>query len=154
MSFLDNLENNLKSLESRDEADTTVHRRRESDQNRARAIAPWAEKLKNAEFTKKLMQQATRAGFQLRTKIHITWIGPALRLEGRQQRLELQPTPSGVVAVLFRGNEEVQRKPVDLDSDPETLVREWAPMVEERKRIEEEQARATAALLEEADEPS
>jgi hypothetical protein len=154
VSFLDNLENNLKSLESRDEADGTVHRRRESDQNWARAIAPWAEKLKNSEFTKRLMQQATRAGFQLRTKVHITWIGPTLRLDGRQQRLELQPTPSGVVAVMFRGNEEVERKPVNLDDDPETLVREWTPMVEERKRIEEEQARASAALLEEADETS
>jgi len=152
VSFLDNLENNLKSLESRDETDTTVHRRRESDEHRARAIAPWAEKLKNGEFAKKLMQQATRAGFQVRTKVHIAWIGPVLRLEGRQQRLELHPTPSGVVAVMFREAEEVQRKPVNLDSDPEMLVREWAPMLEERKRIDDEQARATAALLEESDE--
>lgn len=149
MSFLDNLENNLKSLESRDEADTRVHRRRESDQHRVRAIAPWAEKLKNGDFARKLMQQATRAGFQLRTKIHIAWIGPVLRLEGRQQRLELQPTPDGVVAVMFRGEEEVRRKPVDLESDPESLVREWMPMLEERKRIEDEQARAGEALLEE-----
>ena len=149
MSFLDNLENNLKSLESRDEADTSNHRRRESDQDRARAVAPWAEKLKNGEFAKKLMQQATRAGFQLRTKIHIVWIGPTLRLEGRQQRLELQPTPDGIIAVMFRGDEEVRRKPVDLASDPESLVREWIPLVEERKRLEDEQARAGAALLEE-----
>lgn len=148
MSFLDNLENNLKSLESRDEADPSIHRRRESDQDRARALAPWAEKLKNGEFAKKLMQQATRAGFQLRTKIHIVWIGPTLRLEGRQQRLELQPTPDGIVAVMFRGDEEVRRKPVDLGSDPESLVREWIPLVEERKRLEDEQARAGAALLE------
>jgi hypothetical protein len=149
VSFLDNLENNLKSLESRDEADSTVHQRRESDQHRARAIAPWADKLKNGEFAKKLMQQATRAGFQIRTKIHIAWIGPALRLEGRQQRLELQPTSDGVVAVMYRGDEEVGRKPVDLESDPESLVQEWIPMLEERKRIEDEAARADAALLEE-----
>jgi hypothetical protein len=149
VSFLDNLENNLKSLESQDQADTTVHRRRESDQHYARAIAPWAEKLKNGDFAKKLMQQATRAGFQLRTKVHIAWIGPTLRLEGRQQRLELQPTPDGVVAAMFRGDEEVRRKPVDLASDPEPLIREWIPMIEERKRIEDEAARADAALLEE-----
>ena len=152
MSFLDNLENNLKSLESRDETDPTVHQRRESDQHRARAIAPWAEKLRSGEFAKKLMQQATRAGFQLRTKVHIAWIGPVLRLEGRQQRLELQPTTGGVVAVMFRDDAEVQRKPVDLDSDPETLVREWAPMLEARKRVDDERARASAALLEESDE--
>ena len=149
MSFLDNLENNLKSLESRDEVGVTVDRRRELDQVRARAIAPWAEKLKNGEFAKKLMQQATRAGFQLRTKIHIAWIGPALRLEGRKQRLELQPTPDGVVAVMFRDREEIRRKPVNLESDPESLVREWIPILEERKRIEDEEARADAAMLEE-----
>jgi hypothetical protein len=149
VSFLDNLENNLKSLESSDEADFAVHRRRESDQHHARAVAPWAEKLKNGDFAKKLMQQATRAGFQLRTKVHIAWIGPALRLEGRKQRLELQPTRDGVVAVMFRENEEVRRRPVDLESDPESLVREWIPMIEERKRIEDEAARADAALLEE-----
>jgi len=149
VSFLDNLENNLKALESRDEADSTVQRRRESDRHNARAIAPWAEKLKNSEFVKNLMQQATRAGFQLRTKVHITWIGPVLRLEGRQQRLELQPTPEGVMAVMFGDAREVRRKPVDLASDPESLVREWIPMIEERKRIEEEAARAGEDLLEE-----
>jgi hypothetical protein len=149
VSFLDNLENNLKSLESRDDADATVDRRRESDRHNARAIAPWAEKLKNGDFAKKLMQQATRAGFQLRTKIHIAWIGPALRLEGRQQRLELQPTPEGVVAVMFGGDKEVRRKPVDLASDPESLVREWMPMIEERKRIDDEAARAGEDLLQE-----
>jgi hypothetical protein len=150
VSFLDNLENNLKSLESQDQADTTVQRRRESDQHYARAIAPWAEKLKNSDFVKKLMQQATRAGFQLRTKVHIAWIGPALRLEGRRQRLELQPTPDGVVAAMFRDKEEVRRKPVDLASDPESLVREWMPMIEDRKRMDDEAARADAALLEES----
>lgn len=149
VSFLDNLENNLKSLESREEADPAAERRRESDQHNARAIAPWAEKLKNGDFAKKLMQQATRAGFQLRTKIHIAWIGSALRLEGRQQRLELQPTPDGVVAVMFRDDQEVRRKRVELESDPESLVREWIPMIEERKRAEDEAARAGAALLEE-----
>lgn len=149
MSFLDNLENTLKSLESRDEADSTLQRRRESDWHSARAVAPWAEKLKNGDFVKKLMQQATRAGFQLRTKVHIAWIGPALRLEGRQQRLELQPTPDGVVAVMFGGDKEVRRTPVDLASDPENLVREWMPMIEERKRIDDEAARAGEDLLEE-----
>lgn len=149
MSFLDNLENNLKSLESSGEADPTDQRRRESDQHRARAIAPWAEKLKNGEFAKKLMQQATRAGFELRTKVHIAWIGPALRLEGRRQRLELQPTPDGIVAAMFRDDEEVRRKPIDLAGDPELLVREWMPMIAERKRVDDEAARAAQDLVEE-----
>ena len=62
MSFLDNLENNLKSLESSEEADAADARRRESDQRQRKAAGPWAERLRNGEFSKKLMQQATRAG--------------------------------------------------------------------------------------------
>jgi hypothetical protein len=48
-----------------------------------------------------------------------------------------------------KGDEEVRRKPVDLASDPESLVQEWIPMIEERKRIDDEAARAGEDLLEE-----
>ena len=50
MSFLDNLENSLKSLESSEEAAESRQReqdRRQSERSRALATAPWAEKLKN-----------------------------------------------------------------------------------------------------------
>lgn len=148
VSFLDNLENNLKSLESREEADITQHQRRDSDRDHARAIAPWLEKLKNGEFTKKLMQQATRAGFQRRTKVHIAWIGSTLRFEARNQRLELRPAADGVSAVILRDNQEILRRPVNLDGDPEALIGEWMPLVEERKRLDDEAARAAAEFNE------
>lgn len=150
MSFLDNLENNLKSLESREEADITQHQRRDSDRHHARAIAPWLEKLKNGEFAKKLMQQAARAGFQRRTKVNIVWIGSTLRLEARNQRLELRPAADGVSAVILRDNQEVLTRPVDLDGDPEPLIREWMPLIEERKRLDDDAARAAAELNEES----
>jgi hypothetical protein len=150
VSFLDNLENNLKSLESREETDPSQHRRRDSDQHQARAVAPWLEKLKNSEFTRKLMQQATRAGFQRRTKVNIVWIGSTLRFEARNQRLELRPAADGVSAVILRENQEVLRRPIDLDGDPEPLIGEWMPFVDERKRQDEEAARAAAELEEEA----
>jgi hypothetical protein len=150
VSFLDNLENNLKSLESREEADITQDRKRDFDRHQARAIAPWFEKLKNSEFTKKLMQQATRAGFQRRTKVHIVWIGSTLRFEARNQRLELRPAADGVSAVILRDAQEVLRRPVNLDGDPEALIGEWMPLVEERKRVDDEAARAALELDEEA----
>lgn len=140
MSFLDNLENNLKSLESRDETMGSNARRREADRSDARAAAPWAERLKKCEFAKTLMQQTTRAGFQMRTKVHITWIGAALRLEARGERLELQPAPDGVFAVIRGAGRETARQKVNLDGDPDALVKQWMALVADRKRLDDEAA--------------
>lgn len=148
MSFLDNLENNLKALESRDEARPGDARRRDADLSLARAAGPWAERLRNGDFTKKLMQQATRAGFQLRTKVHIAWIGTTLRLEARNQRLELRPTPEGIMAVTLKDGEEIARRMVDPEVDPEALMQDWLPLVEERKRLDDEAARSAAEIEE------
>ena len=49
MSFLDNLENSLKSLESREERDPGERKRRESDRARALAAGPWADRLKTSD---------------------------------------------------------------------------------------------------------
>ena len=96
MSFLDNLENNLKSLESaeqnRDEAERRG-RARENERAEALAAAPYAEELKKGPFAAELLKQAARIGFSMRTKVHIAWIGTTLRLEARDRRLELRPTP-------------------------------------------------------------
>jgi hypothetical protein len=149
VSFLDNLENNLKALESRDEAGSNDARKRDADRSLARAAAPWAERLRNADFTKKLMQQATRAGFQMRSKVYITWIGSTLRLEGRNQRLELRPASEGISAVILHDGEEVKRTAVDLNGDPDTLLREWLPLVKERKRLDDQAAEAAVEMEEE-----
>ena len=127
MSFLDNLENNLKSLESRDEkgADESERRQREAERARALAAGPWAEKLKNSRFTQDLLEHATRLGHQIRAKVYITWLGQTLRLEARDCKLELRPTPDGIIAAFLVNNEEVRTHPVNLDGKAEDLAKEW-----------------------------
>ena len=134
MSFLDNLENNLKSLESQEEGKEAAERAarsRDSQRAAAQAIAPWAEELKKSAFTAELLKQAARVGFSMRTKVHVAWLGTTLRLEARDQRLELRPTPTGVLAAYLKEGAEVRTEPLDLKGDPEALVRGWleAPAV-------------------------
>ena len=131
MSFLDNLENNLKALESREQGGLDQNRRREAERERALAAAPWAERLKSSTWTSGLMQQATIAGRQRRIKVNLLWIGTTLRLEARNHRLELRPEPEGISAVFLRDNEENRREPVDLNSDPQSLVAAWMPLLDE-----------------------
>ena len=128
MSFLDNLENNLKSLESAEQAQEDAARQqrvRQEELERSRAAAPFADELKSGAFTAELLKQAARVGFAMRTKVHFAWLGTTLRLEAREHRLELRPTAEGVIAVYLNGNEEIRREPLDLKSNPEVLVRNW-----------------------------
>src|SRR5580700_8616743 len=128
MSFLDNLENNLKSLESQEdgkEAADRARRTRESERASAQAAAPWAEELKKGPFTAELPKQAARIGFSLRTKVHVAWLGTTLRLEARDRRLELRPTAGGVVAAYLENGAEVRTEPLDLQGDAAALVRQW-----------------------------
>jgi hypothetical protein len=127
MSFLDNLENSLKSLESSEEAAESRQReqdRRQSERARSLAAGPWAERLKNSPFTALLLKQATAAGFQMRAKVYITWMGTNLRLEARGRRLELQPTAEGIAAHFSGEGVEPHNLPVNLDGDPEILVKQ------------------------------
>jgi len=126
MSFLDNLENNLKTLESQDSgAELEQQRQREAQRRQAVAAAPYAEQLKSSPYTAELLKHATRAGYKLRTKVHLAWIGSTLRLEARDRKLELRPTPEGVVAAFLEDNRELRTLPIDLDGNPEALVSEW-----------------------------
>jgi hypothetical protein len=126
MSFLDNLENNLKTLESRDEGTNAENaKQRSAERQRALAAAPYAERLKSGPYTDELLKQAARAGHQARTKVHLAWLGTTLRLEVRERRLELRPTPGGVLAVFLDNGQELRAQAVDLDGDPAPLVREW-----------------------------
>ena len=128
MSFLDNLESNLNSLESREERsahDSRDAKARDSQRTQARASAEFAEKLKKGPYTPELLRQATRLGHATRTKIHIAWLGTTLRLEARDRKLELRPTPAGVIAAFFEGGAQVRTAPLDLDGEPEALAREW-----------------------------
>ena len=128
MSFLDNLENNLKSLESHEEGkDDRVRqqRARENERAHAQTAAPHAEALKKGPYTAELLRQATRIGHALRTKVHIAWIGSTLRLEARERRLELRPNATGIVAVYLENNQEQRSEPLDLNGNPEDLLRPW-----------------------------
>src|SRR5262249_1802466 len=128
MSFLDNLENNLKSLESAEQAQEDAQRRhkeRQHARDEARATAPFADVLKNGPFTAELLKQAARVGFTMRTKVHVAWLGTTLRLEAREQRLELRPTPDGIATVYLRGGETLREERLDLNGSAEALVRDW-----------------------------
>jgi hypothetical protein len=128
MSFLDSLESNLKSLESSEEGKEDKGRQqraRENERARVHAVAPFAEVLKKSPYTAELLKQAARIGHSLRLKVHIAWLGTTLRLEVRERRLELRPTPDGVIAVHLEGNREIRSHRLDLEGNAEQLVRDW-----------------------------
>ncbi|MGE5568472.1 MAG: hypothetical protein ACM3S5_05470 [Rhodospirillales bacterium] len=126
MSFLDNLEDNLKALEGSEVPDGAGQeaRRRELERRQALLAAPYVERLKSASYTDPLFTEAARAGHKVRTKVDITWVGTTLRLQARERRLELRPTPQGVVAVFLEDSKELRSTPVDLDRSPAPLIHE------------------------------
>ena len=148
MSFLDNLENNLKALESREQGGLDEGNQREAAKKRAQLEAPWADRLKKDPWTATLMQRATRAGFERRTKVHLIWVGTTLRMEARGQRLELRPGADGVAAVYLQGAEPVKQEKIDLTGDPAKLIAGWMALVEEQKKRDEAEAAAASAELE------
>src|SRR3954468_23110476 len=98
MSFLDSLENSLKTLEARHERDPNEAALRDKDRRQTLAVAPWAEQLKTSVYTKELFDKSAVAGHRIRAKIYITWVGTTLRLEARQRVLELLPAVDGIIA--------------------------------------------------------
>jgi hypothetical protein len=133
MSFSDNLENNLKSLESQDERDPGEAKRKQvsklSQRAHTLAAAPNAEKLRTGKFTSGLLTYATRIGHGLRTKVNIVWLGTTLRLQAREHRLELRPSPDGVMAYFYVNDQETGKEKVDLNSNPELLAQRWLDKV-------------------------
>ena len=130
MSFLDNLENNLKALENREEKDPEKIRRdqerHEAERAEARARAPYAEALKNSAFTSEFLTQCRAVGHGQRVLVKFTWIGETLRLDAQSKRLELIPTGEGILAVSSSGGQELNRSVLDLNTaDPAALARSW-----------------------------
>jgi hypothetical protein len=142
MSFSDNLENNLKNLEKQDERDPVnlarVQRRKQFQHAGVLAAAPYAEALRTGAFTSGLLTHATRIGHGLRTKVHILWLGTTLRLQAREHRLELRPTPEGVTAHFLVGEKETGKEEIDLGGKPEKLAKEWLDTVGPRPAPEPE----------------
>ena len=106
MSFLDNLENNLKALESREEKDPEKvkreQERREADRTAALLRAPYAEALKTSPFTLELLTQCRTIGHGQRVLVQFTWLGERLRLDAKSKRMELEPTAEGITRRLPR----------------------------------------------------
>jgi hypothetical protein len=133
MSFSDNLENDLKNLENQGERDAAgalrAQQRKQAQRVSALAAAPHAEKLRNSKYTAGLLTHATRIGHGLRTKVNIIWLGTTLRLEAREHRLELRPSPDGVTAHFLVGDQQVKTEKVNLADNPEKLAKEWLDRV-------------------------
>jgi hypothetical protein len=129
MSFLDNLENNLKALESRDEKDPQALARaaaaREAARSVALEIAPYAEALRHGPFTDGLLTACRDIGHRSRVLVRPVWVDSILRLEAGVKKLELRPTPGGVRAVFFQGGVQQESAPIDLSSDPVKLAEKW-----------------------------
>jgi hypothetical protein len=130
MSYLDNLENNLKALESREEKDPEKvkrdQERREADRNAALLRAPHVEALKQSAFTSELLTQCRTIGHGQRVLVQFTWIGENLRLDAKAKRMELTPTAEGITAVFSDGGFETARESVHLETDdPSALAKRW-----------------------------
>jgi hypothetical protein len=129
MSFLDNLENNLKALESRSERDPKALAREAAARVTARSmaleIAPYADALRNGPFKDGLLTACRDIGHRRRILVRPVWVDSTLRLEAGAKKLELRPTPSGVLAVFFDGGTELERTPIDLSSDPAKVAEKW-----------------------------
>jgi hypothetical protein len=129
MSFLENLENTVKAMESRVERDPAQIKREEAARKAAQeallAAAPFAEALKISPYTNALLGHCRTVGHSLRTVVRVTWIDSTLRLDARNTRLELDPTPKGIRATCFEEGSETWSEIVDLKGDPKPLVTRW-----------------------------
>jgi hypothetical protein len=130
MSFLDNLENDLKALEKREERDPEKvkrdHERRETDRASALLRAPHVDALRTSPFTSELLTQCRAIGHTQRVLVQFTWLGDSLRLDAKAKRMELAPTAEGITAVLSLNGHETGRITVDPEvDDAAALARRW-----------------------------
>ena len=130
MSFLDNLENNLKALENREERDPEKvkrdQERREADRTAALLRAPHAETLRTSPFTSELLTQCRAIGHAQRVLVQFTWLGESLRMDAKTRRMELTPTAEGITAVLSSNGETIERFTVNPEiDDAAALATRW-----------------------------
>jgi hypothetical protein len=130
MSYLDNLENNLKALENQEERDPEKLRReqerREAERSAALLRAPYVDALKNSPFTLELLTQCRAIGHQQRVLVQFTWLGETLRLDAKQKRMLLTPTREGITAVFSANGDETGRTTIDPQvDDAGELARRW-----------------------------
>jgi hypothetical protein len=130
MSYLDNLENNLKALENLEERDPEKvkreQQRREAERSAALLRAPYVEALKNSPFTSELLTQCRTIGHGQRVLVQFTWLGETLRLDAKTKRMTLSPTSEGITAVFSVDGDETGRATIDpAVDDAAALARRW-----------------------------
>ena len=130
MSYLDNLENNLKALENREEKDPEKlkrdQERREADRNEALLRAPHADALKSSPFTMELLAQCRTIGHAQRVLVQFTWIGESLRLDAKAKRMQLIPTTKGIEIVFSVDGVETGRAMANPQiDDAAELAKAW-----------------------------
>lgn len=130
MSYLDNLENNLKALENQEERDPQKvkreQERREAERSAALLRAPYVDALKNSPFTSELLTQCRTIGHQQRVLVQFTWLGETLRLDAKTKRMTLSPTSEGITAVFSVDGDETGRATIDpAVEDAGELARRW-----------------------------
>src|ERR1700721_1259579 len=100
MSFLDNLENNLKAMESRTERDPEALAReavaREAARSAALEIAPHADALRNGPFKDGLLTACRDIGHRKRILVRPVWVDSTLRLEAGPKKVDLRPPQRGL----------------------------------------------------------
>jgi hypothetical protein len=130
MSYMDNLENNLKALENQEQRDPEKikreQERREADRSAALLRAPHVEALKNSPFTVQLLTECRALGHAQRVLVQFIWIGENLRLDAKTKRLELSPTADGIIAIFSVNGDETDRAPINPQSDDAAaLAKRW-----------------------------
>jgi hypothetical protein len=130
MGFLDNLENDLKALENREERDPEKVRRdrerQEADRTAALLRAPHAEALRTSPFTSELLTHCRVIGHAQRVLVQFTWLGEILRMDAKTKRMDLTPTAHGITAILSLNGEEIGREAIDPNvDDPAALAGRW-----------------------------
>jgi hypothetical protein len=98
---------------------------RKATRSVALQIAPHADALRNGPFKDGLLTACREIGHRRRILVRPVWIDSTLRLEAGAKKLELRPTPSGVMAVFFEGDRELDSTQIDLSSDPVKLAEKW-----------------------------
>jgi hypothetical protein len=85
-------------------------------------IAPHAEALRNGPFKDGLLAACRNIGHRRRILVRPVWVDSTLRLEAGAHKLELRPTPDGVLAVFFDGDTQQEGTPIDISSVPVQLA--------------------------------
>jgi hypothetical protein len=57
--------------------------------------------------------------------VYIAWIGPALRLDARERRMELRPTPNGIRVEFSQNGKLAAARDIDLQGGARQLAEEW-----------------------------